>query len=145
MSWNYSGDPSDSDLDAVRFMIGDTDTSDQQLSDAEVNFLLASYSVTVSARIALRRIIAKYVRYVDKSVGDLKISYSKRIDQYNGLLDQIDSEAVQEGILEPYAGGISISDKDAVEDNSDRVAPAFTRPMHSNTDDTDSTEGWEDL
>jgi hypothetical protein len=31
---------------------------------------------------------------------------------------------------QPYAGGISIGDKDSVEDDSDRVAPAFKRGMH---------------
>ena len=27
--WNYSGDPAASDLDAVRYLIGDTDGQDQ--------------------------------------------------------------------------------------------------------------------
>jgi hypothetical protein len=33
MTWSYSGDPSSSSTDAVRFLVGDTDTNDQLISN----------------------------------------------------------------------------------------------------------------
>ena len=36
----YSGDPLNSPTDEVRFLIGDTNTSDFYLSDAEINYCL---------------------------------------------------------------------------------------------------------
>ena len=36
MAWTYDGDPSANARDAIRFLIGDTDTNDQLLADAEV-------------------------------------------------------------------------------------------------------------
>ena len=39
-NWTYSGDPTDSDRDAVRFEVGDTDENDRLLSDGEVTYCL---------------------------------------------------------------------------------------------------------
>ena len=36
MTWTYSGDPADNDLDELRFKIGDTDPSDPELQDEEL-------------------------------------------------------------------------------------------------------------
>lgn len=46
MSWTYSGDPSNSDLDETRFTIGDTDTDSQILTDEEVLYLFNKYEGT---------------------------------------------------------------------------------------------------
>lgn len=44
MSWNYSGNPSDSELDMYRFLIGDTERDDQVLQDEEIDFVLTTVS-----------------------------------------------------------------------------------------------------
>lgn len=41
MTWTYSGDPSTSELDAVRFALGDTDTSFQLMQNEEINYVIA--------------------------------------------------------------------------------------------------------
>ena len=43
-TWTYSGDPSNSPKDAVRFWVEDTDSSAWQLSDQEINFVLTQYA-----------------------------------------------------------------------------------------------------
>lgn len=40
MSFTYSGNPETSTLDAVRFMIGDTNPCDPLLQDEEINYLI---------------------------------------------------------------------------------------------------------
>jgi len=130
MSWTYSGDPSGSDRDEVRFLVGDTDTSDQQLSDEEIAYLLTEYTnPRVAAVAAVKAIIAKYARLVTKEVGDLRLQYSDRLANYKNLLVTLEKETAFSTVV-PYAGGISKSDKDSVRDDSDRVKPSFAIDMH---------------
>jgi len=133
MTWTYS-DPSGSDLDAVRFKIGDTDSTDEQLSDEEINYLLTSTgSVDRAAIAAARSLLAKYSRLCDQRTGDISISYSQRRDSYAALVRQL-----QLGMIPtPYAGGISDDDKQVDEDDDDRVKPAFEVGMMEFNSDRD--------
>lgn len=127
MTWTYGGDPSANDRDAVRFLIGDTDTTDQQLSDEEIAFLLTDRgSVAAAAHAAVLALIARLARLVDKSVGDLRLSYSQRQAAYKTLLGQIERRMALRTAT-PFAGGISVAQKDSVGDDTDRVVPAFER------------------
>ena len=126
MSWTYSGDPAASDADAVRFLIGDTSTTDQQLQDAEIAYLLTTEgSVYRAAAQAARSIGAKYARLVDKSVGDLRLSYSQRAASYEKLAASLVARATTRTAT-PYAGGISAADKALDEQDTDLAKPAFT-------------------
>ncbi|HHH30956.1 MAG TPA: hypothetical protein ENK57_21790 [Polyangiaceae bacterium] len=134
MTWSYSHDPATSDKDAVRFLVGDTDSSEQLVSDEEILFALQEEpNVRRAAAFIARALGAKFSREADKSVGDLRIAYSQRARGFYELADRLDSDASRRtNVLRarPYAGGISVSDKEAVEDNSDRVRPSFAKGMH---------------
>lgn len=43
MSFTYSGDPSKSDLDAARFLIGDTDETSPIMQDEEIQYIINTY------------------------------------------------------------------------------------------------------
>ena len=134
MSWSYSGDPSSSDRDALRFLVGDTDTSDQQLSNEELAYLLTEHGAVRPAGIAAcRAMIGKYARLVDQSTGSIRISYSQRIKHYQFLLGEIRRGR----LVAPYAGGISVSDAETVNEDTDRAAPTFSVGMHDNPTDYD--------
>ena len=125
-NWNYSEDPASSNRDAVRWLVGDTDTSDQLLLDREIDYAYAQEgSVKKAAALCARALAGKYARLCDKAVDDLRISYSQRQKQFWELSEKLDKEAATAAGVSPYTGGISISDKDSVADDSDRVAPAF--------------------
>jgi len=129
MTWTYSGNPGASDRDAVRFAIGDTDTNDQQLTNEEIAYLLTvAGSVVAASCSAIRKLIAKYVRLVDQTTGQISITYSQRASQYRALLSDIQDD----GPVAAYAGGISISDKESVESDTDRDPPAFHRGLTDN-------------
>lgn len=132
MTWTYSGNPSASDNDEVRFLVGDTETTDQLVQDEEIAYAVAEESNNryAASRIA-RSIAAKFSRKVDKNIGDLKISYSRRYQQYLDMADELKADASTFGVI-PYAGGITISDKESVEKNPDRVSPSFSKNMHDN-------------
>lgn len=141
MAWTYSGDPSASLRDEVRFLIGDTDTSDQQLSDAEVDYTLTSASddASLAAVKCAQALAAHYARRADKTVGDLSLSYSQLSKHYLDLVAQLQATAAV-ALAAPYAGGISVSDKETDEDDSDRVQPAFRVGLHSYDTGTDDTK-----
>lgn len=43
MSFKYSGDPSNSELDAARFLIGDTNESAPIMQDEEIKYIIDTY------------------------------------------------------------------------------------------------------
>jgi len=131
MSFTYTGDPENSTLEKTRFLLQDTDSDTAELTDAEINSLLTDNgSNAVRAAIAgCEILIAKYSRKADRSLGDLSISYSQISSNYQKLLGVLRTRAAM-SIFTPYAGGISISDKQSYESTSDRTAPAFKVGMH---------------
>lgn len=125
MTWTYSGNPASSTRDAVRFEIGDTITGDQELSDEEIAYVLTQETnVKYASAACCDRIAAKYARKVEKSVGDLKLSMQQKFDQYMKLAERIRSRAGSAPI--PFAGGISLADKQNRELDTDRNQGPFT-------------------
>ncbi len=147
MAWTYDENPSSVPRDAVRLLIGDTDTTDQQLSDGEIAFYLAEEDSTYAAAVqACYAIAAKYVRLTDKSVGDLRISYSQRQIAYKELAKfLIEKAGMSQGMM--YAGGISVDDKQDTKEETDRVQPAFNinRFKHPKTPDRSKTSRPQEL
>ncbi len=129
MTWSYT-DPSASDKDAVRYLVGDTDTTDQQTTDEEIAWVLTEEAnvYLAGARVA-RSVSAKYARKADKSVGDLRISYKSTEEHYRSLAADLAARGAVRAAT-PYAGGISEDDKLTDEENEDRVHPAFEIGMH---------------
>lgn len=142
MTWTYSGNPGASNLDALRFLIGDTDSTNAQFTDEELNYLLeeAEESIIHAGLAACVRLIAKYTRYVDQKTGDIDIKYSQRLAQLHGLHRQL-----REGLTpEWYFGGISQADIEAVQEDEDRQGPIFALGMMDNPTtepDTHNTGG----
>lgn len=92
MTWSYSGDPASSEKDAVRFLVGDTDTNDQLLSDEEIDYVIVESggSKYQSAHDAAYAIASKFSRMAQsKSVGDLSISYADRAKAYFELANEL--------------------------------------------------------
>lgn len=131
--WSYSGDPNKSAKDQCRFLLGDTDSQDQLLSDQEINWALGVYGNTpINACIRLAEgIIAKFSRLANEQVGQVRIDFKQKAEGYRALLRDLRSRLTMENAT-PYAGGISVADKQTVAMNSDRVRPDFTKHMMEN-------------
>lgn len=138
MTWTYSGDPAAFPRDAVRFLIRDTDSTDQQLSDEEIAWLLAQNGNNVykAAVGGARSVSARYSNQaVTKTVGALSLSYQARSEHFETLAKTLQAQYLTVGAaFAPYAGGISVLDKEAMEADTDWDKPAFTRQMHRNDD-----------
>lgn len=138
MTWTVPADPTNQARDAVRFEVGDTNGADPQLQDAEVDYLLASMNgdVVSAAALAAEAIAARYSRQVNKAVGPVRVDYGARAKAYLDLADRLWARVGGRPTIlaVPYVGGISISEKERIESNADRVPPAFTRDVLGSTE-----------
>lgn len=122
---SYSGDPSISTKDAVRYRLGDTDGSNWMLSDQEINYSLTLYPNPLRAAASCARTLsARFARKVSKRVGDLSINYSDMAKNFSDLAVLLDREADRQAGT-PYVGGISFADVDAVNSDTDRRTGGF--------------------
>ena len=118
MAFSYSGNPADSDKDAVRFLIGDTDSNDPLVTDEEIAWQLGQrVRVHLAASSCCVAIAAKFSRKADRSVGNLRASFSQQADAYRTLAQDLEAQAADTAVLQPFAG------------SSDE--PRFTRDMHT--------------
>lgn len=135
-TWTYGGDPQNNSTDAIRFLIGDTESGDRQVTDQEIGYMLAQYpnSYECAARIC-KALAAKYARCIDKSVGPLSRSFSQKFQHYSeladSLMDQFSSGGEGVGI---WGSGWRIADDEAMEANTE------IRPLFSNRGDMDNPE-----
>lgn len=97
MAWTYSGNPASSNLDLVRFLIQDTDSTDQLLSNEEINYVLSVYGDPYLAAIScVTALIAQASRVTEESkkVGDLSLTVKSgaRVTQWEALLKHLKQE-----------------------------------------------------
>lgn len=142
MAWTYEPDDLDTTtslgrLYTVRLLVGDTDSTAQQMSDEEINFALSQNSDRVySAAVYICRVLAaKYTRKVDTQLdGALEAKYSTLARQYNLLATQLAQlgRTASGGALGVSGGGISVVAVELADANTDRVKPAFNKDQFKN-------------
>lgn len=141
MSWSYdatnlSTTTASGRLNAVRLLLGDTDTLDQQVQNEEITFALeqANNNVYYAAAWSARVVAGKYSRKVNTSIdGVLRADYSDLVAQYSSLADRLEYQGKKSGAaLGVTAGGISKATITAVRSNTDRVEGSFRRDRFHN-------------
>jgi len=141
LSWSY--DPTNLDtttsagqLNSVRLLVGDTDTNDQQVQNEEITFSLSETGDNIYSAAAwiARTIASQYSRRVDTQLdGALQANYSDLAEQYYKLAEDLEYRGKTNGaVLGVAAGGLTISDIQAVRANTNRVEGAFRRDRFRN-------------
>jgi hypothetical protein len=141
MAWSY--DPTDLNtttasgrLNTVRLLVGDTDTTDQQVQNEEVTFSLTENgnNVYYSGAWVARAIASKYSRKVNTELsGALKADYSDLVTHYNSLADNLEYQGKTSGAsVGVLAGGITKSTVEAVRQNTNRIEGSFRRDRFKN-------------
>jgi len=143
MTWSYSKDPADSDLDAVRFYVQDTDPNDQLISDEEIEFLIAQWTPVYASNImiasmAAEAIAAKFAREVSYSADGVSVGVNELQTKYDqlalSLRDQYKQFDIGGG---PEVGGVMWSDYP-----DPRIRPTiFSIGMHDNPGAGDQDSG----
>lgn len=136
MTWSYN--PSllaTNAKDAVRLLIGDVLSSDPQLQDEEVAYMLSSRGTLYGAAAECCRALAsKFGRSVDQQAGTSKLFYSQMSKAYTLKSIEFEVKSTLSGYAVPYAGGISLIDKQMQDLNADRVTPTFTKGIMDNAE-----------
>ena len=131
MAWTYSGDPTASPLDEVRFLIGDTVATDPQLQDGEINYQIVTVAGALSsipsagnflaAAYCCDALVARFARFAEsKTVGDLSLSYGQRVQQYADLAYRLRQRAAIAAVKVTVTGQ-SIAAKKANNADPDRI------------------------
>lgn len=141
MSWSYNsadlGTTTDSGrLNSVRLLIGDTDTNNQIMQNEEIVFALAqtTNNVYYAGSWACHMIASKYSRLVDLKLEGSSSRYSELAKQYITMSDHLNDlgKRTNGRSLGVSAGGISITDMQVAQDDTDRVDPAFRTQQFDN-------------
>lgn len=127
MSHTYSGDPSNSDLDYYRFLVGDTGELDDMdstpvahyiLSDAEVNFVITRYQYENTILYHLYSSIANILsRDIKNSLGPAAEDPTSKLNHYKALAKEYKSKVVS-------ASGLSLPNYQSPK--------SFKKGMHDN-------------
>lgn len=146
MAWTYGADPENSNRDAVRLLIGDTDTTDQQLQDSEVEYFLTLFGASGDGRVvpaAVRccdAIAAKYARQVDTTNQGLRVGASKRLEHYQSLAEELRLQIATVG--EVFLGGSKYSEAKKLDEDTDLIPPVFRRGQDDYVKRTENNAAW---
>ncbi len=125
----YTGNPIVGSTDEVRLLIGDTDTDNEQLSDAELQYFITTRGPGLPAAImACVSLMAKYARKTDVTVGDVSAAAGALADHYAALAAKLESKIF--GL--PSMGGVDAAAVQAAKEDDSQVQPAFTRSEFDN-------------
>ena len=137
MTWTYTlALLSTSDLMQVRYLIGDTDSTEELLQDEEIEWVLTQIpNIYLAAAECCLQIAMWFIRRaVQEKVEQVQFDYRERANTYLKLKDQWEQKAKTLVPGQAYAGGISISDKETTEADTDRVQPEFYKGEFDNPD-----------
>jgi hypothetical protein len=104
-TWSYSGDPSNSSLDEVRFLIGDTDEDHQLLWDEEIIFVTDQYTNAYwAAGVLANTLAARFAPTTEEKLGDWSGAYQQRYDHFLQLSKDMKEMAIRQA--KPFFGGV---------------------------------------
>ena len=113
MTFSYSGDPADGDLETVRFLIQDVEADEHFLEDEEIEYLVATYldrwkSPTAVAAMAAEILSNRFAREMSVSGDGVSIdtaSLQQRFaDVASSLRELYKAEGLTEVFLEDFSG-----------------------------------------
>lgn len=137
MTWTYLPDFT-KQRDRVRFEVGDTDSTDPLLQDEEIAYAASQEPDDLGAAARCCESLSKrFARLADMAEGTFNIKLSQRSKAFVDMAAAL--RIRQAKVALPYVGGESISDKTAIDADTDRVAPAFFREMMDNPGAEDLT------
>jgi hypothetical protein len=102
MSWTYSKDPANNEIDKCRFFIGDTNQSKPLMQDEEIQFIIDTYPGENNLLYQLfTRAAVLYARDVKRSLGDQSEDPTERIKFFERQATLYRTKMVSGGISIP--------------------------------------------
>ena len=127
-TWSYNAsDVATNEVDAIRLEVADTDPNNWLLANEEIQYAIDQERNTWSAAARCAEMISRlFLRKADVRLGrSMQITYTKAAEQYLAMAKSLRQKAL--GTTPPFVGGMSVSDKIAYNQDTDIVAPLFTK------------------
>jgi hypothetical protein len=126
-------DPSTSDKDAVRFLVGDIDSGDWLVSDEEIDYTLDQEpNVYRAAADVAESIAAKFAREVSASAEGMSYSAQELFRNFMDLAERLRRMAARRARPRIYVGGISWAERFKADQDADKIPTHFRSHMHDN-------------
>lgn len=132
MTFSYSGNPSSSSHDQVRFLIGDTDETEAKLQDEEITWLLSEWNDDIyqAAAASADHLAATAASWFTYGADSTSISLSEAQSKYQSMAEWLRSQGRRRNRPVVYAGGTEVGDK-IMHQMDDSVAKgSFALGMH---------------
>lgn len=103
MSFTYSGDPSASEIDALRFTLADTDSASPIFQDEELQYLIDEYGDNPDKLeyYAFSAAATQFARTVKRSLGPQSEDPSGRLSYYRSKADDAKRRMTVKGLSVP--------------------------------------------
>lgn len=103
MAFTYTGDPSVSELDECRFILGDTNANAPIMQDEEIRYLIDKYGTNVNVRNyqLFMRASTLFSRDIKRSLGPQSEDPTSRLDFFKSQAEYYKSLIVASGISVP--------------------------------------------
>lgn len=100
MSFSYSGDPSNSEIDAVRFKLGDTSPVQPLLQDEEIQYLVdtTKSEAELFAKVFRTAATAFGIRAIKRTLGPQSEDPTQRLKYFNDLADKYEKALQYSGV-----------------------------------------------
>lgn len=103
MSFSYSGDPKSSEVDAMRFLIGDTDANQPIMQDEEIQYIIDTYGAgTNTTKYELfNRAATLFARDIKRSLGPQSEDPTSRLEFFTAQANYYKSLVAVGGVSAP--------------------------------------------
>jgi hypothetical protein len=132
MTFTYNFRPTDSNRDAVRFHIQDTDAATCFLHDEEIDYLIGIYGTNLDAVCSecCEIMASRYAKKQEVSVAN----YNMNMDSvYKKLMDRAQDFRVNSVTVSSFrVPALSVASKQSQVDDTDNVVPSFRRDLMDN-------------
>ena len=132
MTFSYDATKLDEPLNWVRLRIKDTREDDPLLQNEEINSFVAENGNLYRAAAAACRSIALELGRESDARGETQWLSKEKADHYRLMAADFESRAKRKA--KPFAGGLTVSAKEARAEDPDLVQPAFTRDLQVEPD-----------
>ena len=103
MGFSYSGDPSRSDIDRLRFLLMDTNQNAAVFSDEELNYLIEEYGSNdlMLQYQAFSQAATKFALSIKRSLGPQSEDPTARLNYFKSKADELKAKMVSKGLHIP--------------------------------------------
>ena len=124
LRFSYTGDPADRPIDAVRFLVGDTNSDRPLLDDREVEFAIdKNPNQNLAAATLAEHLFGLFIAKADISVGPVSKSFTRVAELFKTKADQLRSEACKTAI--PSFPATQVSSREVLDLDDALTRPSF--------------------